>query len=330
MQPKGVFCISLDFELHWGVFDKQPLETAKVYFDRTRNNILKLLTILEEHQIHVTWATVGALGARNRREIEQALEQINARYENQAYQPDSLSKEGVLGENEEADPYHFARSLIEKIANTPGQEMGSHTYSHFYTLEPGSRPESFKKDLENASEALSVDNRPVVSLVFPRNQYSDRHLKIAKEAGITVARSNPSDWFWVTEAQSGESLKKKVIRTLDHYFTIGKDTTYTLDELIQVESQPLMLPASRFLRPPSSIDKLLGKRKVKRILNEMTHAAQEGRVYHLWWHPHNFSVNSQQSFSELEQIIKHFNHLKKLHGFESQTMGEIAESVNND
>lgn len=330
MTEKGILCISLDFELHWGVFDKRPLASSKEYFENTRQNIEKLLAIFEDHSIHVTWATVGALGAVTRRETEQSLMEIDARYHNKAYEPDSLCKQGLLGDNEQTDPYHFARELILKVAQTPGQELGSHTYSHFYTLEPGSNLNAFRKDLENANRALSINQQSIVSLVFPRNQYSAEHLKVAHEAGILTARSNPQDWFWATQVQSAEPLKKKLIRTIDHYFSLSKDTTYALSELEVSEGVPVLQPASRFLRPPSIIDKFLGKRKVSRIKNEMTHAAKKGRVYHLWWHPHNFSVKSEQSFSELDQIIRHFNHLRGKYGFESKTMKEIFEQVTHE
>jgi hypothetical protein len=54
----------------------------------------------------------------------------------------------------------------------PGQEIGTHTFSHYYCLEPGQQPEQFEDDLKAAiavSKAKGIDTK---SIVFPRNQYS--------------------------------------------------------------------------------------------------------------------------------------------------------------
>jgi len=249
------------------------------------------------------------------------LIQISPRYHDQQLNPLHVH----TGLDEANDPYHFGSSLIAEIMNTAGQELGSHTYSHYYTLEPGASVEVFTKDLQEAKKVL---NAPT-SLVLPRNQYHEGMLAAAYAEGITVARSNPQDWFWQTSAQSSESLWKKVMRTLDHYFPLSKDTSFHVDELIQKPDQPLLLPASRFLRPPGIIDRIFQKRKLVRIKKEMTIAAQKGHVYHLWWHPHNFAVDTRKSFDELSQILTHFQSLKKDYGMESLNMGEIADRKMN-
>lgn len=316
MQRKGVFCISLDFELHWGVFDKKSVEENPAYFDQARASVKAMLDLFVDNEIHCTWATVGALAANNQKEQAQCLYEIGATYDQEALRPAKVK----VGEDEINDPNHFAQSLIELIEISPYQELASHTYSHFYTLEPGSTHDAFERDLRLAKEAL--DNP--VSLVYPRNQYSQEHLELAYQYGIEVARTNPDNWFWKTEAQTKESLVKKVIRTLDHYFPIASDTSVPFDRLQKHPGQPLLLPASRFLRPPSVIDKLLGKRKVSRICAEMTKAAKNSGVYHLWWHPHNFSVNHDQSMGELKKILDHYNTLKAQYGFQSLSMSELA------
>ena len=58
---KPTFTISLDFELHWGGFEKWPLENYKQYFLNTRKVIPEMLKMFQDYQIHVTWAGVGML-----------------------------------------------------------------------------------------------------------------------------------------------------------------------------------------------------------------------------------------------------------------------------
>ena len=72
---KGLFTISLDFELHWGGFEKWHLETQDSrlktqdsgltnynhYFLNTREVIPSMLALFKKYDVHVTWATVGML-----------------------------------------------------------------------------------------------------------------------------------------------------------------------------------------------------------------------------------------------------------------------------
>jgi hypothetical protein len=87
----------------------------------------------------------------------------------------------------------------------------------------------------------------------------------------------------------------------------------------------LNVPSSRFLRPWSKKLRFLESLKVRRITRAMTHAAERGEVFHLWWHPHNFGVDQAQNFTNLKKIIDHYLALKHKYGMESVSMGELYE-----
>lgn len=320
MLHNGVFCVSLDFELHWGVFNKKDADSCRSYFLQARKSVESLLNYFAKNGIHCTWATVGALAAPNRQELSKIFEKIAPQYEDGSLRPQLVK----VGANEEEDPCHFAASLIAQISTTSHQELGTHTYSHFYALEPGSQLGAFERDLGMASTALSAFGQEIKSLVFPGNQYSEQHLALCSRVGIKIVRTNPCVWFWKTEAESSESVFKKVVRTLDHYFPLGKSTSFPAHQISKQGESPYLLPASRFFRPSSALDTLLPGFKIKRIKKEMTRAAQNAEVYHLWWHPHNFSVNPQVAFCELRELIEHFSELRKKYHFQSMNMGELA------
>ncbi len=42
-----------------------------------------------------------------------------------------------LGASESSDPFHFGLSLARRIAECDGMELASHTFSHYFALEPG-------------------------------------------------------------------------------------------------------------------------------------------------------------------------------------------------
>jgi peptidoglycan/xylan/chitin deacetylase (PgdA/CDA1 family) len=94
-----------------------------------------MLELFQHYQIHATWATVGFLLCRDRSELLAAVPNTLPQYEDDALNPYTHLYE--VGNAEEDDPFHFAKSLVDLIVDTPGQELGSHTFSHYYCLEPG-------------------------------------------------------------------------------------------------------------------------------------------------------------------------------------------------
>jgi hypothetical protein len=59
----------------------------------------------------------------------------------------------------------------------------------------------------------------------------------------------------------------------------------------------------------------------------METAARRRRVFHLWWHPHNFGVNLQENLAFLRHILDHFRILQDRDGMRSMTMAAVADEV---
>jgi hypothetical protein len=217
----------------------------------------------------------------------------------------------------------FAKDLIQQIQKTPYQEIGTHTYSHYYCLEEGQTLASFKADLEKSIELAKQMGIDLKSLVFPRNQFNEDYLKVCYELGIENVRSNPTDWYW--KNTQNDNLKNKLFRTGDAYLGTN-NKSYKLIDLNVEKGKPLAQKASRLLRPYST-NKLLNGLKLKRIKYEMTSAAKKNEIYHLWWHPHNFGNNPFENISDLKKILIHYIKCKEKYGFQSATMNEINKLV---
>ena len=82
--------------------------------------------------------------------------------------------------------------------------------------------------------------------------------------------------------------------------------------------------ASAFLRPYSPRFRHLDAIRLRRLAGAMTHAAKHGKVFHLWWHPHNFGKYPKESLAFLDLVVDHFAELRRRHGMESLTMAEAA------
>jgi len=306
MKANGIFIISLDFELHWGGFEKWPLEDYRQYFLNTRAVIPEMLSLFSQHEIHVTWAGVGMLFHDSRESLMRDIPAEKPTYavdELSAYQ--YLEKYGI-GDSEESDPFHYARSIVNQIVGTPFQELGSHTFAHYYCNEEGQTLEQFRADLRAAQAAAERYGKKLRSLVFPRNQFNEDYLRVCFEEGFTAVRDNPRDWFWNIQSTQQESAWKRLNRGLDAYWPIGKKNTYALDSIKRVTGLPLCIPASRLLRPYRPKELFLNGLKISRINAEMERAARKKEVYHLWWHPHNFGRFPEESLKGLERILNNF------------------------
>jgi hypothetical protein len=324
---KGIFVISLDFELHWGGFEKWPLENYSDYFLNTRDVIPKLLSLFHRQEIHATWATVGMLFHESKDSLLKAVPVIKPSYETSQLSAYNFIERAGIGRNEIDDPFHFAKSLITRIADTPFQELGSHTFAHYYCNEPGQTIEQFKADLKAAQRSAIPFVPRLRSLVFPRNQFNEEYLRACYDEGFVAVRDNPRDWFWNIQSTANESMWKRFNRGMDAYVPLGKKNTYKLENLKVERGLPVCIPASRLLRPFRSQELFLNEMKISRIKGELSRAAKNGEVYHLWWHPHNFGNHPVENMKGLAKILDHFRYCRDNHGMESLSMGEVADKV---
>jgi peptidoglycan/xylan/chitin deacetylase (PgdA/CDA1 family) len=324
----GVFIISLDFELHWGGFEKWRLEDYKLYFLRTRHVIPEMLSLFRKHEVHVTWATVGMLFSESKRSLLEVAPIAKPSYKNTSLSAYNYIKRYGIGNDEKDDPYHFADSLIKLIIDTPFQELGSHTFAHYYCNEEGQSVDQFRADLRAAQLAATKYGTKLKSLVFPRNQFNEDYLKTCYEEGFVAVRDNPRDWFWNIQSTQNESLWKRFNRGMDAYLPVGNKNIYSLDSLSVKLGMPLRIPASRLLRPYNPKELFLNKLKINRINNEMERAAQNKEIYHLWWHPHNFGNYPHESLEGLRKILQHFSWCRDKFNMTTLSMGEVANLLN--
>jgi len=182
---KGIFTISLDFELFWGVRDHRTLENYGENISNVHHVVPRVLELFSKYNVHCTWATVGYLFFNEKKEMMSYLPVQRPTYEKKDYDPYPYLEQNELGKI-----YHFAPALIEQIRRTPGQEIGTHTFSHFYTLEKNTTIGQFQSDLRAAIVIAKEKGIEIKSIVFPRNQYSDEHIKACLEEGIKIYRGN--------------------------------------------------------------------------------------------------------------------------------------------
>lgn len=313
----GIFCISLDFEKFWGLHDVADPDEVSVNLMKVSDIIKRKLEIFENKGIHATWATVGLLLDENPIKTYSYKGKIN--YEIAEYSPYPLAEK-----YKKVEPSILSGvDEVKQILNTEHQELASHSFSHLYAIEKGIDRPAFIEDIDDMIYALSKFNSQATSIVFPRNQVNEEWLELLNSAGYKAFRGNQQNSLWSNESYSKESLVKRGRRWSDAYFGKSKTQFSRLKDLQKIIGM-INIPATRFLRPVSA-KKSLEKRKINKIKKEMELCAQEGYLYHLWWHPHNFAGEVETAFEQLNQILDHYQFLKEEYGFESLNMREISE-----
>jgi peptidoglycan/xylan/chitin deacetylase (PgdA/CDA1 family) len=319
MKP-GCFVISLDFELYWGVRDVVALDDYRQRLLGERAVIPAMLELFARYGVHVTWATVGFLFAQDRAHLEASFPRVLPTYADPSLSPYRHAE--TIGRTEAEDPFHYAAGLLERIAQTPGQEIGTHTFSHYYCLERGQTAEQFEADLAAARRIGERFGAVCKSLVFPRNQYNPLYRDVLRCAGVRAYRSNGPRWAYRPRAGAHDSPLRRLARLADSYaplFGTGARNPGVFDD-----DGPVDIPASAFLRPLTPKTFPFRRAQVERLGLGMGRAAERGELFHLWWHPHNFGLYSKQNLEMLDVILRRFDGLRRRHGFTSMSMNEAA------
>ncbi len=319
----GTLVISLDFELIWGVRDQYPPDGG-AYRENllgVRAAIPQMLELFEEYGVSATWATVGMLMAESRDEWESFKPAALPRYVNADLNP----YDDPIGTSEADDPLRFAGTLIDQIRKRPGQEIASHTFGHYYPLEPGTDQESFAADLKSAVAIAKAKGFALRSLVFPRNQFNPEYAQIIADAGFTVCRSNGAGWMH-KEAASNTYFRTDIraARLIDTYLPVSGNQVIAWDSIPFVGSL-CCLPASMFLRPYSPRLRRLEGMRLTRVASGIEAASKAGGIYHLWWHPHNAGANTDRFMSFLRKVLDVYAKCRLHHDMQSMSMAEVAE-----
>ncbi|MBQ7956778.1 MAG: polysaccharide deacetylase family protein [Clostridia bacterium] len=322
MNKKGCLVLSLDFELFWGVTDSRTIEKYGPDIITGRESIPRLLKLFDKYGLHTTWGTVGMLFAGNKDELAKYIPEIKPNYDNTKLS--AYKHFETIGLSEEDDKLHYAQSVIREIISHDHQEIGSHTFSHYYCREKGQTYEAFDADTMAARKiAKDIFGIDIKSFIFPRNYFNAEYLKSLKENNILAVRGNQKHF-----AYDKNSIISRMFRLIDTYIPVCGSKSYYREECHQ--DGILNLKASVFFRKYYKKLWFLEPLKMLNIKLLMTIAAKKGKVIHIWWHPHNMGSDPEIFFEQIETLFKHYKKLNAKYGFESKNMGELAEEIINE
>jgi len=305
------FVISLDFELRWGLHDRlgNNLELYRENLENVREVVPALLRLFLDYNIRATWASVGALGCSGWDEYFTRAP-IPPKYHS-----DHLA---VVSSYADLDPegrLHFAPDLLHDVANTPGQELGTHTFSHIYMQAPGVTEQDLLEDL-NAVSLLWENQFGVLpkSLVFPRNQHA--FLPSITESSIQIWRGPESSWIHNRAQDSTMFSVHRPLRLLESLNPLVRHSGQ-----FQLTSPLSMVRASMFLR--TNLPKLGWGLHLNRIKREMD-SLRMGDVFHIWWHPQNLGKDIKKRLDRVEEVLETVSRRIARGSLESQCMADLV------
>jgi peptidoglycan/xylan/chitin deacetylase (PgdA/CDA1 family) len=308
--------ISLDFELFWGVVDIGTIRDYGPNVEGEWEAVPSMLSLFRRYRVNATWATVGMLMCRDYAQWRALRPDVMPAYRNPA-----LSAYRHAGMARRHPRLFFGRPLVERILDTPGQELASHTYSHYLCDEEGAAPDQFAADMRCATQMAGELGVTLQSLVLPRNQVQAAYLDRLHESGISVIRGNSEHWLYRNGHAAPGGLAGRAVRLADAWLPLRCATARP-----GLQSDGLTnVPASMFLRPWSPRLARIEPLRMHRMCGAMTAAARSGGLFHLWWHPHNFGINQTENLRVLETLLQHYARLRGEYGMTSMTMQEFAK-----
>jgi len=318
-----VFVISIDFEMFWGVSDVKSIKNYGANVEGVWQAVPAMLALMKKYDVQATWATVGMLMCKDYQQWHEMRPSVVP-----AYECESRSTYSAAELARKYPRLFFSRPLVEHILATEGQELASHTYSHFYCGEPGVTVEQFAADMECQQTIFYEYGIKPTSLVFPRNQARAEYISIASANGITAYRGNPDHWLYRDGHFVPFGLLGRVVRRADSYLPLSGNHISYSDQCGEI-SESVNISASCYLRPSTGI-RNLDSLFLNRVKQGMQQAARTGGIFHLWWHPHDFGINLGRNLENLESLLQLYQLLAEKHGMRSVTMADIARAERSD
>jgi hypothetical protein len=314
---RGVFVLSLDFELIWGTLDLYGMGFARAC-KAERALVPRLLHLLEKHRISATWCVVGHLFLERCSPDGRPRHPDLVRPNHAWYSGDWFA--GDPGGDEATQPLFFGRDLIRRIRECQvPQEIGSHSFSHVIFGDPGCSRECAESELRASVEAARGLGIELRSFAFPRNSVG--HLEALRAHSFTAFRGPGPRWY---EQQEPPGTLARMARLVD--VLLAREPPVLVPR--RTNEGVWDVPGSMIYQPMHGMRRHipLGLR-VARASKGLRAAIEQKRMFHLWFHPTNLADESEAMFEGLDAILGEAARLREGSLLENLTMGGLVARV---
>lgn len=310
MNKRPIFIMSLDCEGLWGLADHVTDQLRPQFTnDRLSKGYRCLIDLLDKHRVKATFAFVGAFT------LTEDEFQASHRWFRGLSGP---AKKWVQTFETDADRRNFEGWLVpqalEVVRAASVHEIASHGFTHLPLDEASISLEEFSHEMEGVR--LWADWKglgDVATFIFPRNIVGFPH-------------QLPRFGFLGYRCGSGQypgSLAR--VRRLVREFNLWE----TAQDPVPEES-PVGIPSGFFLNWRVGLCRYLPVAvTLARWRSILKDAIENGRVVHLWTHPHNFLTASHQ-FELLDSILREVNKCVDAGELVNMTQQEYCSHIRGD
>ena len=298
---RGVFTLSLDFELIWGTLDKRGPNGFKNACEIERKYVIdRLLALFVEFKIPATWCVVGHL-MLDHCDCESGVKHPSIVPPNHSWSTDWFAHDPCGDEN--SFPLFYGRSLVEKIRDcVVPQEIGSHSFSHVIFGDSGCSAETARTELAACVRAARDLNIQMQSFVFPRNSIG--HLRALGENGFRIFRGLEPHWYNRVPSRIVQRLAR-----LSAVFFASKPPVVLPEK---TKEGLWNIPASMLYFPMHGLRRRVPLNlRVARARKGLDEAAYSKRIFHLWFHPTNLADEMETMFQGLRTIFEYASDLRE-------------------
>lgn len=287
----GVLTISLDFELAWGTRNRPAAAKVGPWLEGTRPAIEKLLSLFESYEVSATWATVGALmlGGRSR-------EFLGDRFGGDNFHdvPDGDAKSA---------PDWYADDVVEQLlACRVEQELACHTLTHAFvdpTAAGRTRLDLELRGFQELWDELGLGR--CQSFIFPKAYMG--HFGLLAEHGYQAIRGPEPGWF--------ERIPHRQIAAAFRLLNARRAATPAVGRPELIGSGLWQIPSSQFYSPIMNVGQYVPTAaRVLKAKRGLRAAAATRSIYHLWTHPFNLGLHTDELLAGFEEILREATKLR--------------------
>ena len=308
---RGIFILSLDFELAWGMHDLWdadigiPKAMIAAYM-RTRTEVVDaLLRLFQKYDISATWATVGYM-FHDQDDTQES-------YANKHIQ--RLATASLSCTEDEFKSIWLGDDLITKVqAANPTQDIGSHTYSHVIFSDPTCTADVADREIAQCVALAKQMDLPLKSFVFPRNE--EAHHDVLQKYGFTSYRSVQPGWVNHFSGQAQRWAK---------FLSDAIGLTPPLAVVEEKREGLWGISASAYYRPAYGKARFIPNRsRVGQSMRGINKAIKKCGIYHLYLHPSDMAFASERLLDGLEQILNHAAEARQNGQLDTLSMAQMA------
>jgi hypothetical protein len=314
---RGVFTISIDTELAWGSFDRPDREARWALEEKSRLVISELLELFARYQISATWAVVGHLFLDHCQRIEGSVHPEIPRPGYSRYPGDWYGLDPAT--DAARDPLWYGPDIVQQLLEArPEQEIASHSFAHLIFADPGCSASAAAADLQACLRSARSWGVELKSFVYPRNLVG--HLDLLSHHGFRCFRGSDPTWYarW-------PALLRRAGHFTDDLLALPPPTVQPVQE-----GTLWNIPGSLMLQGMDGIRSWIPAGcRTRRCLSGLRRAAHRRELFHLWFHPINFSVHTKKMIRALAPVLEAAAAYRQCGELEVLTMAQLAKRVDS-